>query len=277
MVYNTSVGVPAPGRRARRTESEGFTVFKQDFDIVCAAAEKKLGFMRRSLLGYFAASVLAGLYVAFGGFVSVTVSGLLAGAGGVAKLASAFSFAAALSLVLMAGSELFTGNNMVMAAGVLGKKVSAVDAMKLWLFCWIGNYAGAWLGVFLYDLTGLVTGPTADAFAALATAKLSLTGGQMFVRGILCNILVCLAVWCGFKMKSESGKLIMVFWCIFTFMICGFEHSVANMSSLGVAVLHKSAMFWEYVRDIGLVTLGNITGGVLFVALPYWLCARKSE
>lgn len=277
MVYNTSVVSSRPSGRVVTGRKRGVNMFKQDFEAVCAGAEKKLGFMRRSLLGYFAASVLAGLFVAFGGFVSVTVSGLLAEAGGMAKLASAFAFASALSLVIMAGSELFTGNNMVMAAGVLGKRVSAVDAMKLWLFCWIGNYAGAWLGVFLYDLTGLVTGPTADAFASLATAKLSLTGGQMFVRGILCNILVCLAVWCGFKMKSEAGKLIMIFWCIFIFMVCGFEHSVANMSTLGVAVLHKYAMFWEYVRGIGLVTLGNIAGGVLFVALPYWLCARKGE
>lgn len=254
---------------------EGIYMFRQDFDIVAASAENKLSFMRRSAPGYFAASMLAGVYVAFGGFVSVTVSGLLAQYTGIVKLASAFSFAAALSLVLMAGSELFTGNNLVMAAGVLTKKVSAVDAMKLWLFCWLGNYAGAWLAVVLFKLTGLVTGPTAEAFAALANAKLSLTGTQMFVRGILCNILVCLAVWCSFKMKSETGKLIMVFWCIFVFMVCGFEHSVANMSTLGVALVMKSAMFWEYVRDIGLVTMGNIVGGVLFVAFPYWLCARR--
>lgn len=252
-------------------------MFKQDFDAVCAGAESKLAFMRRSPLGYFAASALAGLYVAFGGFVSVTVSGLLARYAGIAKLASAFAFASALSLVIMAGSELFTGNSMVMAAGIFNKKVSAVDTMKLWLFCWIGNYAGAWTAVLLYKLTGLVTGPTAEAFAALANAKLSLSGAQMFVRGIFCNILVCLAVWCSFKMKSETGKLIMVFWCIFVFMVCGFEHSVANMSTIGVAVLEKAAMFWEYVRAIGLVTLGNIAGGVLFVALPYWLCSRKGS
>ena len=252
-------------------------MFRQDFDTVCAAAANKLAFMRRSPLGYFAASALAGIYVAFGGFVSVTVSGLLSPYPGIAKLASAFAFASALSLVIMAGSELFTGNNLVMAAGVFGKRVSAVDAMKLWLFCWLGNYAGAWLAVVLYSLTGLAAGATADAFNALAAAKLSLTGTQMFVRGVFCNILVCLAVWCSFKMKSETGKLIMIFWCIFVFMVCGFEHSVANMSTLGVAVLREPAMFWEYVRGIGLVTLGNIAGGMLFVALPYWLCARKGE
>lgn len=250
-------------------------MYKQHFDTVCGAAESKLRAMRASPVGYFAASVLAGMFVAFGSFVSVTVSGLLAQYAGIAKLASAFAFASALSLVIMAGSELFTGNNMVMAAGVFAGRVSAVDTMKLWLFCWIGNYVGAWLAVTVYHFTGLITGATAEAFSALAAAKLSQTGVQMFVRGVLCNILVCLAVWCSLKMKSEAAKLVMVFWCIFVFMVCGFEHSIANMSGIGVAVMEGTAMFWEYVRDIGLVTMGNIAGGVLFVALPYWLCARK--
>lgn len=250
-------------------------MFKQELQAVGAGAEGKAAFMSRSPLGYLAASVLAGLYVAFGGFTAVTVSGLLSASPGAAKVVSAFAFASALSLVLMAGAELFTGNNLVMAAGVLTRRVPVRQALKLWLLCWLGNLAGAWLGVGLLELAGLVAGPTEEAFLALAAAKLSLTPLQMFVRGVLCNILVCLAVWCGYKLKSESGKLIMVFWCIFVFMICGFEHSVANMSTLGVAVARSPALFWEYVQGVGLVTLGNIAGGTLFVALPYWLCTRR--
>ena len=251
-------------------------MFKQDYDTVSAAAVKKLGFMRRSPLGYFAAAVLAGMFVAFGGFVSATVGGLLTPSGSpYTKLVAAFSFASALSLVIMAGSELFTGNNMVMAAGVLTKKVQIVDALKLWLFCWLGNYAGSWLAAGLYKLTGLASGATAAYIASSAAAKLSLSIPQMLVRGVLCNMLVCLAVWCGLKMKSESGKLIMVFWCIFVFMVCGFEHSVANMSLIAVALMNGQARFLSYVLNIGTVTLGNILGGVLLVALPYWLCSRK--
>ncbi len=251
-------------------------MWRDEINTVAAAAESKLNFMRRSYLGYFAASVLAGFFVALGGFVSATAGGILADAGSpFTKLAAGFVFTAALSLVIMAGSELFTGNNLVMAVGVLQKRVTAVDAMKLWLFCWLGNYAGAWLAVGLYKLTGLVSGTTAAYFASLAATKLSLSVAQMFVRAVLCNMCVCLAVWCSFRMKSESGKLIMVFWCIMVFMVCGFEHSVANMSMLGVALVDGSAAFWDYVLNVGVVTMGNIVGGVLLVALPYWLCARK--
>ena len=184
-------------------------------------------------------------------------------------------FASALSLVIMAGSELFTGNNMVMAAGVLARRVKAVDAMKLWLFCWLANYAGAWLAAGLYFASGLAAGSTEAYIASLAQTKLSLTVPQMFIRGLLCNMLVCLAVWCGFKLKSETARLIMIFWCILVFMACGFEHSVANMSSLALALLTGSGSFWSYVLNVGVVTLGNIFGGALFVAFPYWLCGRK--
>ncbi len=251
-------------------------VFREEFESVCRASEAKLAFMRRSGVGYFAAGVLAGMFVAFGGFVSATAGGALQAAGSPwTRLAAAFTFASALSLVLMAGSELFTGNNMVMTAGVLSRRVKAVDAMKLWLFCWLANFAGSWLAAGLYCATGLVNGSTAQYIASVAETKLSLPVPEMFVRAILCNMLVCLAVWCGFKLKSESGKLIMIFWCILVFMVCGFEHSVANMSTLAVALLTGQARFWPYVLNIGVVTLGNILGGALFVAVPYWLCQRK--
>ena len=266
----------AAKNRSAKSGKGGNIMFGEAFDAVTAAAENKLSFMRRSPVGYFFAGVLAGMFVAFGGFVSATVGGALQAAESPwTRPAAAFAFASALSLVIMAGSELFTGNNLVMTAGVLEKRVKAVDAMKLWLFCWLANYAGSWLAAALYYATGLVSGTTAAYIASLARTKLFLSVPQMFVRGILCNMLVCLAVWCSFKMKSESGKLIMVFWCILIFMVCGFEHSVANMSSLAVALLMKEADFWHYVVNIGMVTLGNIIGGALFVAVPYWLCRRK--
>lgn len=253
-------------------------MFNEEYEAMVRSGEKKLELLRRSPTAYLAASVLAGMFVAFGGFVAATVGGVLTQAGSAyTKLLTAFTFASALSLVLMAGSELFTGNVMVMTAGVLRRRVKAVETMKLWMVCWLGNYAGAWIAVLLYRLTGLDTGSTAAYFALTAASKLSLTIPQMFVRGMLCNILVCLAVWCSYRMKSESGKLIMVFWCILVFMVCGFEHSVANMSSLGVALLDGSANFWQYVREVGVVTMGNIAGAMIFVALPYFLCARAER
>jgi nitrite transporter NirC len=252
-------------------------MFKDEFDAVCGQAEKKLAFLKRSPIGYFAASMLAGMFVAFGGFASAAVGGLLSAAGsGWTKIIAAAAFTAALSLVIMAGSELFTGNNMVMGAALFAKRVKISDAARLWIVCWIGNLAGSWLAVLLYRMTGQASGATADYIAALAATKLSLTVWKMIARGILCNMLVCLAVWCAAKLKSETAKLIMVFWCIFVFMICGFEHSVANMSLLGVALVDGTASFGGYVLNLIVVTLSNMVGGIFFVALPYYLASRKA-
>lgn len=122
------------------------------------------------------------------------------------------------------------------------------------------------------------TPATAKFLATGALAKMSAGALQLFVRGILCNILVCLAVWCGFRCKSDSGKLIMVFWCLFAFIVCGFEHSIANMTQLSVALLNPAGLpitLSGYFYNLIVVTLGNIVGGIVFVALPYFLATNK--
>lgn len=97
-------------------------------------------------------------------------------------------------------------------------------------------------------------------------------------RGILCNILVCVAVWCGFKCKSEAGKLIMIFWCLFVFITAGFEHSIANMTLLTVGLLEPSTYavtLGGFAYNLLVVTLGNMIGGILFVAVPYCIIAKQ--
>ena len=100
----------------------------------------------------------------------------------------------------------------------------------------------------------------------------------LLLKGILCNTLVCMAVWCSIKLKSDSGKLIMVFWCIFTFMICGFEHSVANMTTMAVGLMNAgdaAVNVGGYIYNLFFVTVGNMIGGVLVVALPYHFIAKE--
>ncbi len=251
-------------------------MYKKDFEALCGAAETKVEYLRTSPWGYMFASALAGLYVAFGGIVAMTVGGLLSAAGSPwAKIVAGASFTVALSLVVMAGSELFTGNNLVVGGAVMAGRVKLLDALRLWLACWTGNLIGAWIAVVLYRATGLDNGVTAGYFASTAVAKLSLPVTASLTRAVLCNICVCLAVWCGVKLKSESARLIMIFWCIFLFMVSGFEHSVANMSIVGVALLDGAVGFWEYVRNLIVVSLGNMIGGVFFVALPYYMSSRS--
>lgn len=255
-------------------------MFKDEFQAVCNSGAAKNNLLKKNPLGYFVSAMVAGMFISFGSFVAFTLGQAVNAGGAVSftKLAQAFAFAAALSLVVMAGAELFTGNNFVMAAASMRKSVSWGDTVKLWVVCWIGNLVGSLICVAAFQLTGVPTagdGALAEYFIQISTGKVSLAPLNLLIRAILCNILVCLAVWCSIKMKTESGKLIMVFWCILIFMICGFEHSVANMSIIGVAVANGGVSVGQYLYSVLLATVGNLIGGAVFVALPYHIISKE--
>lgn len=252
-------------------------MFKEEFQAVCNGGAAKVHLMKTNPGGYFISSMMAGMFVSFGSFGSFVLGSVIS-AGDAAswtKTAQAFAFAAALSLVVMAGSELFTGNNFVVGSAALKKTVSWAETWKLWIFCWVGNLIGSLLSVAVFALTGIPSGVTGDYFTTIALGKVTLEPVPLLSRAVLCNILVCLAVWCGTKLKSESGKLIMIFWCIFVFMVCGFEHSIANMSIEGVALVNGGITLGQYVYSVLLATVGNLAGGFLFVAAPYYCISRE--
>lgn len=254
-------------------------MFKEEVDAVAEGAKKKVIFLKNNPLGYFIASMLAGMYVGFGILLIFTIGGQLQGAPHT-KLIMGLSFGIALSLVVIAGSELFTGNNMVMTLGLMNRKVTLPEAIKLWLVCWIGNLTGSVLLAVIFWLTGYAKGDVGSFIATAAAAKMSAPISELLTRGILCNALVCLGVWCALKCKSESGKLIMIFWCLFAFITCGFEHSVANMTLLSVALLaplESGISLSGFFYNLFFVTIGNMLGGILLVALPYQLIASKKE
>ncbi len=191
----------------------------------------------------------------------------------------AVSFAAALSLVVMAGAELFTGNNFVMASAAYAGEVKWADVVKLWVVCYIGNLVGSLLAAVMFHFTGLATGAVGEVIATVAAAKMGGTALALFMKGIFCNVLVCLAVWCCTKMKTESGKLVMIFWCIFVFVFCGFEHSVANMTIMASGLLDPNGVaglsIGGYVYNLVIVTIGNMIGGAILVAGPYYLIQKS--
>lgn len=255
-------------------------MFKDEYQSVCNAAKGKLGLLEKSPLGYFVSSIVAGMFIALGGFVTFTLGAHLTATGcTITKPIMAFAFASALSLVVMAGAELFTGNNFVMAAGSFMGQVSWANTVKVWVVCYLGNLVGALLGAVMFVAAGVPTGTVGEFFANTAATKMGGAAGQLFVKGIMCNLMVCLAVWCCTKMKTESGKLIMIFWCIFIFMVCGFEHSIANMSVMAIGLMSPNGVAGltvaGYFHNLLWVTLGNIIGGSIFVALPYYLIQKK--
>ncbi len=252
-------------------------MFKDEYKALCNGGVGKLNLLKNNPLGYFVSAMVAGMFISFGSFVAFTLGSIINASdlAALTKLLQAFAFASALSLVVMAGAELFTGNNLVMSAASIRKAVTWGDTVKLWIVCWIGNLVGSLICVAAFHFSGIDAGATGEYFISISATKVGFEPMPLLIRAILCNILVCLAVWCGTKMKSESGKLIMIFWCIFVFMICGFEHSIANMSILGVGVANGGITVGQYCYSVLLATVGNMIGGIVFTALPYHLISKE--
>ena len=252
-------------------------MFTEEFGAAANAAKAKCALLARNPAGYFFASMLAGMYVGLGILLIFSIGGQLAGAPHT-KLIMGVSFGIALSLVVIAGAELFTGNNLAGLAGVIKKTITVANLVKLWIVCYLGNWAGSIIVAALFVAGGLSTGAVGEFIAVTAGAKMTAAPLALFFRGMLCNTLVCLAVWCGFRCKSESGKLVMIFWCLFAFITSGYEHSIANMTLLTAALFTPftaPVTFGGYFYNLGMVTLGNMAGGILCVALPYYLISRQ--
>lgn len=249
-------------------------MFKDTKDALSGAAVKKAGFINRSLGRYLVASSWAGTYVGLGIILIMVVGSFGATAGSpFTKLFMGLSFGIALSLVIMAGSELFTGNNLIMTVGALDKKVSWIDAIKVWIASYVGNFVGSFIIGGLFVMTSLSGTATGDFILKVAAGKMSGEFFPLLVKGILCNLLVCLAVLCAVRMKSESGKLIMIFWCLFAFITAGFEHSIANMTIFAMSLfmphtdsISVAGMFANLIP----VTIGNFIGGAIMLGGTYF-------
>lgn len=244
------------------------------------AAAAKAAFLREKPHGYLILSALAGIYVGFGIVLIFAIGAPLSAAGSpFLKFVMGASFGIALSLVIVAGSELFTGNTLVMTVGTLRRAVSPSSLAGTWTFSLAGNLAGSLALTWLVAQSGaLGSAPQADFIQKIAASKMTLSFEDAFFRGILCNWLVCLAVWSAMRQQSEAGKLIMIFWCLFAFIGAGFEHSVANMTLLGIALFqpHADPVSWAgFAQNLIPVTLGNIVGGAIFVGGAYLLANSR--
>ena len=246
-----------------------------EYNTVGLTAEKKVAFYKEKKGAYFMSSSLAGVYVGLCMITILVMAGAMDTFAGI-KIVQGVSFAAALSLVVFAGAELFTGNVFVMTAGVVQKKVSPSDAVKLCTYCYLGNLAGSIFVAVLFLGTGYLQGPVLEAAHQAMYGKIYSSFLELFVRGILCNVLVCAAVWCMYRLQSEGGKLVMIFWCIYLFVVCGFEHSIANMSLFSMEIMAGVSpdIFVRMLVNLGATTLGNILGGML-LSLAYWTLAKK--
>lgn len=191
------------------------------------------------------------------------------------KVVMGLSFGIALSLVMMLGAELFTGNNMIGFGALLNKVINVKEIGKLWFFSYFGNLFGSIILSIIYVYSASGNEKIINFMIKASQAKIAPTATQLFLKGLLCNILVCLAVMSAIKLKDESAKLIMIFWCLFAFITTGYEHSVANMTLLTVGYLVKGISIGGYIYNLLFVTLGNIVGGCILGAAYYLL--RKED
>lgn len=228
-----------------------------------------------------ALAVLAGAFISLGAlFYTVTITEGKDGPTlpfGLSRLAGGMTFSLGLVLVVVGGAELFTGNNLIAMAWAAGC-VQTRQVVRNWIWVYLGNLLGAGGTAVLVLLAGVHTlgdGAVGETMVRIARSKIALDPLSAFARGILCNVLVCLAVWLCMGARSVADKILAIVFPISAFVACGFEHSVANMFflPLGMALAAGSAAPLSLAGAAGnllLVTLGNIIGGTVLVALVYW-------
>ncbi len=218
--------------------------------------------------------ILAGVYIGFGAAAATTVTAFDGLPQGLSKFLAGTVFCVGLILVIIPGSELFTGN-ILLAAGIVDRKVGLVRVLRNWGFAYLGNFIGSvLLALTVYEsgLLGSPEAPTAVGAAAvkIAGAKIALPFVQALLRGVLCNMLVCLAVILAMSSRTVFGKILGIYFPIMVFVLSGYEHSIANMYFLPTGLLAEGRFlggFGSMFTNLVPVTLGNVAGGLLVVVL----------
>jgi len=242
----------------------------------------------------FFLAIMAGQFIALGAIFATTIATGTSGqlSFGVTKLLTGLVFSLGLILVIVAGAELFTGNNLIIMARANGR-ISTLQVLRNWIIVYAGNFVGSVATVVLVFMTKQYTfanGGIGLTALNIANSKCSLDFFQAIALGILCNSLVCLAVWLCFSARTTTDKILSIIFPITAFVAAGFEHSIANMYFIPIGILIKLGAppsFWQTIGKTAAdypnltmdnfllanllpVTIGNIIGGSLMVGLVYW-------
>lgn len=260
-----------------RDDSRVLTL-SENIDAQSRAARHKVAGSTRPL-NYFVAAMLAGAFIGLADIFMLTAGGPLRLAGSPwYPLVEGGVFGIGLILVVFAGGELATSAMMILPIGMKERAVSWGPAARAFALMVVGNLAGAVLLALLVKGGGIMADGTVpgDALAAVIAAKAHKTTVELFFRAILCNILVCLAMWSVTRTDNDVAKMILMAWCMAAFVASGMEHVVANMTTFSLGIVHgvDGATLAEAGRNLGTVLLGNVVGGAVFVGLGAWTAAR---
>ena len=245
-------------------------------EIYAELAATKAAALRRSPAGFFAGAMLAGTYIGIAMILALsTGAGLPAG---VRPLVMGATFGIGLILTVFAGAELFTGYVMYLGFGLARRTITLWDAFLLIVVVWVGNLVGGVILslVFAAGGGGAIFANADAMFHAYVAHKVEASTLALLARAILCNWLVCLAIWTAARMQGDAAKCIAMAWILLAFVAAGFEHSVANMTglTLGLLVDHPSISLAGMVRNLAIVSVGNAIGALVFVCGGYLAAAR---
>ena len=227
---------------------------------------------------FFILAILAGIYIAMGGALSVILGfgfpEATAANPGLQRLLSGAAFPLGLILVVLLGAELFTGNNAVLMPGMLDGKIKPISVVKNWVLVYLGNFVGALVFTYFFvHLAGLTAAePYSGAVQRIAEAKVSMPWGVVLLKGIGANWFVCLGVWLANTAKTAGARMFGCWLPVMAFVAMGFEHSIANMFFIPIGMLEGANVTIHQFLIDNLIpaTIGNIIGGALFVGFPYW-------
>ncbi len=227
---------------------------------------------RMPLLTLWMLGMLAGAFIGLGAMLFALVASDASLGFAAKRLLGGVAFSLGLILVTVAGAELFTGNNLLAMAWASGR-VSAAQVLRNWLVVGLANFAGAAglaVLVWLSGHTSMNDGAVGRAVIAIANSKVQLSLGEAFFRGVLCNVLVCMAVWMALAGRSVTDKVLVLVPPITAFVAAGFEHSIANLYYFPLAMLLGAPLqAVDWVRNLVPVVVGNVVGGSVLVALVY--------
>ena len=224
---------------------------------------------------------LAGTFIAFGAvYYTVVITGSDLGYGPT-RLLGGLAFSLGLILIVVGGAELFTGNALITMAWA-DRKVTTRQLMVNWALVYAGNFVGSVAMAVIVHWSGIMAagdGAVAETARAIATSKAALPMGEAFLRGVLCNVLVCLAVWQCFAARTVPGKVFAIVAPISAFVALGLEHSIANMYLIPVGMLAgaEGISVLDVVANLAPVTVGNVVGGAVLVASVYWLVYLRNS
>ena len=246
---------------------------------VARAGVEKDRLARRQPARYLARAAMAGAFIFIGALLSsLCAAWLYADHLPLARLLGAATFSAALILVVLLGGELFTGCNPVMGVSLYERKVSPAALVRVWVLAYVGNFIGILVLSVLLAGSGASRDLLAAYLAITVPAKLEPAWYTLLLRGVLCNFLVCIGVFAGFRLKSECAKALAIALVIATFVLCGLEHSIANMAFFALfALLTPGADLAGMAWNLLWVTIGNCLGGAVLLGLPLWCCAERED